>query len=284
MNQVVLAHELRHALQDQYEDLYSFLDESVSDFDDRRLAWMSLLEGDATLVMERFVKLRLGRSARAGGRRRRTRGGGARGTRAVRLAGGPAGRARPARAALRRGPRVRPRGLGARRAAALREAWGRPPESTEQVLHPEKFFERERPRAVAPLSPPPGARLVSSGVLGELLLRTLVEGDGWPGDRGLGGDGWRLGTSGGGRRSPGAASGTARRTRPSSTPPCARASRGGQRRRARGEFEVFRARAGSASRCAGRRARWSSPPPTTHGSSSGCSRARLPLADPGAGR
>ena len=60
MNQIVLAHELRHALQDQYRDLHAQLGDDVTDFDDRRLAWMSLLEGDATLVMERFVKLRLG--------------------------------------------------------------------------------------------------------------------------------------------------------------------------------------------------------------------------------
>jgi hypothetical protein len=60
MNQIVLVHELRHAQQDQYQGLDGFLDDDVSDFDDRRLAWTSLLEGDATLVMERFVRLRLG--------------------------------------------------------------------------------------------------------------------------------------------------------------------------------------------------------------------------------
>ena len=81
MNQIVLAHELRHALQDQYRDLHAQLGDDVTDFDDRRLAWMSLLEGDATLVMERFVKLRLGlpggddgvgaRDGQRGARRRR---------------------------------------------------------------------------------------------------------------------------------------------------------------------------------------------------------------------
>ena len=38
MNQLVLAHELRHAQQDQYRRSHGFLDEDVSDFDDRRLA------------------------------------------------------------------------------------------------------------------------------------------------------------------------------------------------------------------------------------------------------
>ncbi len=60
MNQIVLAHEMRHALQDQYADLHAQLTESECDFDDRRLAVLSLYEGDATLVMERFLQARLG--------------------------------------------------------------------------------------------------------------------------------------------------------------------------------------------------------------------------------
>jgi hypothetical protein len=81
---------------------------------------------------------------------------------------------------------------------ALREAWGRPPESTEQVLHPAKFFSREKPRVVAPVvGAPSGARLVSEGVLGEMLLRTLVEGAGLAATEGWGGDGWRLWDVGG---------------------------------------------------------------------------------------
>ena len=60
-NQLILAHELRHALQDQYVALQGRCPDDVSDFDDRRLAWVSLLEGDATLVMERFLVRRLPR-------------------------------------------------------------------------------------------------------------------------------------------------------------------------------------------------------------------------------
>ncbi len=78
-------------------------------------------------------------------------------------------------------------------APALREAWGRPPESTEQVLHPGKYFARERPLAVRPAVPAPaGARLLSEGVLGELLLRTLLEDGAETAAAGWGGDGWRL--------------------------------------------------------------------------------------------
>jgi len=192
MNQVVLAHELRHALQDQYAELHSYLDADVTDFDDRRLAWTSLLEGDATLVMERFVRQRLE-------------------TLGVKVEGGEADPATlgatglfdvPGAPPVVRDQLVEPylAGLAFARAiwsrggaGAMREAWKHPPESTEQVLHPAKFFARERPRRVVPsLRAPAGSRLVSEGVLGELLLRTLVEEGGGPATEGWGGDSWRL--------------------------------------------------------------------------------------------
>jgi hypothetical protein len=191
MNQVVLAHELRHALQDQYEDLHSVLDADVSDFDDRRLAWTSLLEGDATLVMERFVRLRLGALGVAVGSEADTAALGAPGLFDV-----------PGAPPVVRDQLVEPylAGLAFARtlwtrggSAAMRQAWKRPPDSTEQVLHPGKYFARERPRSVEPsVRPPGGSRLVSRGVLGEMLLRTLVEEGGGPATEGWGGDSWRL--------------------------------------------------------------------------------------------
>jgi hypothetical protein len=191
MNQVVLAHELRHALQDQYQTLDGFLGDDVSDFDDRRLAWTSLLEGDATLVMERFVKLRLG----ALGAPAEPEGDAA-------ALGAPGLFDVPGAPPVVRDQLVEPylAGLEFARAlwkrggpAAMKDAWKEPPESTEQVLHPEKYFAGERPRRVRPsLAAPSGSRLVSEGVLGELLLRTLVEPGGGPATEGWAGDGWRL--------------------------------------------------------------------------------------------
>ena len=192
MNQIVLAHELRHALQDQYRDLYSYLGDEVTDFDDRRVAWMSLLEGDATLVMERFVKLRLGLSgdeASEGGLE-------SAGLGAPSLYDLPDAPPvvrdhlmQPYLAGLALCRAVRARGG----ATALRDAWVSPPESTEQVLHPERFFAREPPRRVVPSLPAPsGARLLSEGTLGELLLRSLLEPGAEAAAEGWGGDGWRL--------------------------------------------------------------------------------------------
>ena len=44
MNQLILAHELRHALQDQHADVHAVLPEAVGDFDDRRLAYLAVLD------------------------------------------------------------------------------------------------------------------------------------------------------------------------------------------------------------------------------------------------
>ncbi|MGQ9618508.1 MAG: hypothetical protein ACUVUG_06050, partial [Candidatus Aminicenantia bacterium] len=54
LNSIVIAHELRHAIQDQHlkiRDLFG----SLSDFDDRKIAVLSILEGDATLIMLLFA-------------------------------------------------------------------------------------------------------------------------------------------------------------------------------------------------------------------------------------
>lgn len=195
MNQIVLAHELRHALQDQYADLHWQIPDDVGDFDDRRIAWMCLLEGDATLVMERFLLGRLGGlgAALPGGL-----GGGA-GSSDMPLTGlASLSNAPP----VVRDQLVMPYLVGRELARAIesregadgmRDAWLRPPESTEQVLHPEKFFFREPPRQVWPRREPSRGRVLSEGVLGELLLRTLLEeADNAPGAAGWGGDGWRL--------------------------------------------------------------------------------------------
>ncbi|HEY8233159.1 MAG TPA: hypothetical protein VIJ10_10895 [Vicinamibacteria bacterium] len=194
MNQIVLAHELRHALQDQYRDLHGQLGDDVTDFDDRRLAWMSLLEGDATLVMERFVKLRLGLP---GGEDA-----GAAGGMDAAGMGAPGLYDLPDAPPVIRDHLMQPylAGLVLARAiwsrggaSAMQDAWSRPPVSMEQVLHPERYFAAEPARRVTPaLAPPPGAWLLCEGTLGELLLRTLLEPGGERAAEGWGGDGFRL--------------------------------------------------------------------------------------------
>ena len=131
-NQIILSHELRHALQDQYMDLHQALPASVGDFDDRRLALMSLVEGDATLVMEKFLARRLGFDGT--------------GLDLGALTMAPSV-ALPDAPPVLRDQLILPYLLGRQFASALfqkggwagvRGAWERPPASTEQVLHPEK--------------------------------------------------------------------------------------------------------------------------------------------------
>jgi hypothetical protein len=182
-NQLILSHELRHALQDQYVDVHHSLPDSVGDYDDRRLAWLSLLEGDATWVMERFLLRRLP--------------GGEEAEEALGSVALPTPSV-PGAPPVVRDQLVLPylvgrefaRALWKRGGAeALKEAWRHPPESTEQVLHPEKYFSHELPRPVEVSYVPPGGKLLGEGVLGELLMRTLLgEGEeanaaGWGGDR-----------------------------------------------------------------------------------------------------
>ena len=182
-NQIVLAHELRHALQDQYIEVHRVVPSSVGDFDDRRVAFMALLEGDATMVMERFLMKRLGVPASAAPIDL-----GAAGLAATTLPGVPpilrdhlivpylAGRDF-VRAIHERGGWH-----------AVRKAWTDPPRSTEQVLHPAKYLSREEPRRVTGIAAPARGRLLQEGVLGEALTRTLLgEGSeaaaaGWGGD------------------------------------------------------------------------------------------------------
>ena len=179
-NQLILSHELRHALQDQYANVHDALPASVGDFDDRRIAYLSLLEGDATLVMERFLLRRVP------GMEDSDLSGLSMPTPAV--PGAPKVLADQlvlpyivgrdfARAVWQRGGWE-----------AIKAAWSRPPESSEQVLHPEKFFAREAAQRVDIAYQPPGGTPVNEGVLGEMLTRTLLgEGSdaaaaGWGGD------------------------------------------------------------------------------------------------------
>ena len=186
-NQLILSHEMRHALQDQYADLHDMLPASVGDFDDRRIAFLSVLEGDATLVMERFLMRKLG---------------GGEGDKDKEEEMPPFSMPVPPMPnvpPVLRDQLLLPYFAGRDFAQALqkkggwdavKQAWVRPPESTEQILHPEKYDAREGPKPVELSYAPRGGRMINEGVLGEVLVKTFL-GDaasdeasaGWGGDR-----------------------------------------------------------------------------------------------------
>jgi hypothetical protein len=187
-NQLILSHEMRHALQDQYADLHDMLPPSVGDFDDRRIAFLSVLEGDATLVMERFLVRKLG-VGEAGKDEEMP---------PFSMPVPPMPNVPP----VLRDQLLLPYFAGRDFAQSLqkkggwdavKQAWARPPESTEQILHPEKYDAREGPRPVDLSYAPRGGRVINEGVMGEVLVKTFLgEGTSDQASAGWGGDRYRV--------------------------------------------------------------------------------------------
>jgi hypothetical protein len=193
MQRPALAHEITHGLQDQHFDLRKFT-AGLKGNADRQLARAALVEGDGTGVMLEFA---LGVDLGS-------------------LPPGVMGMLKPlmqsfSSPTFQRTPRflrevlIFPYTAGLEFIATLRRrlAWSkinafylRPPESTEQVLHPEKFLAGERPLLITPRPLPAlkGSREVWQDTLGEAQLRLYLEqhvdkeraataAAGWGGDR-----------------------------------------------------------------------------------------------------
>jgi len=172
VNAMALVHELRHAIQDQRFNLAAILGD-YSDFDDRRLAALAAIEGDATLVMikqlgfdpdfflrsfnmDSLLSLApvLGQSS---------------------LTHAPA---------IIKSQLLMPyrEGLAFSNSIFKQKSWpgvnrvlAAPPQSTAQILHPEKYFSGEAPRIVAMRMTPKGYTAYHSGVIGEYYLNALLQ-------------------------------------------------------------------------------------------------------------
>lgn len=181
MNQLILSHELRHALQDQHLGLRRALGD-LSDYDDRRLAVLSFVEGDATLLMEQYL---------TGGERTEAT---ALGT----LLGGLGNESMDGRriAEMFAGPELRNAPpavreqlvvpyLEGRRLAGeihrrggfelLNECLRKLPRSMEQVLHTEKYLDRVDEPVDVNLIETAGEWIEFEGRVGELFIRVLFE-------------------------------------------------------------------------------------------------------------
>ena len=175
----VVAHELGHSLQFQHfhiPEVANVIDE------DARLARLSLLEGDAMLVMAAFAADRnhvpLSRVL-------------------VRMAEGALEASlQDYKAALEQSPELKsaapfqrerlefPYQSGASFVAQVHRAGGFalvnrlyevPPATTEQILHPQKYLAGELAVPVRAPATPPGFQSIRSGHVGELLLRAMLE-------------------------------------------------------------------------------------------------------------
>jgi hypothetical protein len=172
MNAMIIVHELRHALQDAHFNLSEILGQ-YSDFDDRKLAVLSAVEGDATFVMVIFNNFDpevLSSTISSD----------------PLISFSPIGNT----AQLYQAPDIvrhqltMPYIKGLRFVSAVykKKKWKGvnkilklPPDSTEQILHPEKYLKREQPIPVAIDYKPDGYNLYHTGVIGEYYLNILLK-------------------------------------------------------------------------------------------------------------
>jgi hypothetical protein len=185
INEMIVAHELNHALEDQVFELDT---EQAEESGDAGYAYRALVEGTASSLMYDYVGEHFKDEELFGG---------------LLSSAFSVSSTTPL-------PRFVMEGLtfpylnGAEFVAALREradgGWKlldlalrtRPPASTEQVLHPEKWIAVEAPLEVAPFELPEGWERVTGGVFGEWQTAQLIvtggpvrpeASEGWGGDR-----------------------------------------------------------------------------------------------------
>lgn len=190
-DRVTYAHEFTHSLQDQHYDLTALFARAEGN-SDYELALKALVEGDATLTMGLYAEQHLTAMDIANYQLESVRdfdlsglllGGG----------GGP----------LVESALYFPYRDGARFVAtlyatngwrAVNAAFAQPPRSTEQVLHPERYYAGDEPQALRLPPAPAGWRALAEDTLGELYLRIYLEHqlpievaipacEGWGGDR-----------------------------------------------------------------------------------------------------
>lgn len=181
MNQLILSHELRHAIQDQHVVIRDQL-QVESDFDDRRLAALCLIEGDASLLMEQYLTSGVTKQSPELANLFQAFSKGMSGAEVAAMFAGPALQSAPA---VVQEQLVAPYFQGRNLAVAvhaeggfarLNESLREPPRSMEQVLHPEKYLDGSDEPVTVRLPEARGRRADFEGTLGELLIRVLLSG------------------------------------------------------------------------------------------------------------
>jgi hypothetical protein len=194
-DEIILSHEIAHALQDQHFDLLK-LQGDPRDNGDRGFAVSALVEGDATQTMELYLRKTISL------------------TKALKLLTDVVKLLAMDQQKLDAAPRfvreslVRPYVDGWAFVRALKERGGlklvdralrSPPSSSEQILHPEKYLAREAPQEVSLSRLDPlfrrGWKMIHEDTMGELGISVLLKDSilaearareaaaGWGGDR-----------------------------------------------------------------------------------------------------
>lgn len=188
INSLVIVHELRHAIQDQHFDISALLGK-MSDYDDRKLAVLSALEGDATIVMIQYSGFdpeiladqmspdSVLSMAQAGN--------------TALLNQAPDIVKYQLLMPYINGLKFVSHILKKKKIGFMNRILHSPPESSEQILHPEKYLKKELPVAVSVSFRPQGYELYHDGVIGEYYINILMKSEynyrdvaaGWGGDR-----------------------------------------------------------------------------------------------------
>jgi hypothetical protein len=181
LNQLILSHELRHALQDQHFVIREKL-EVQSDYDDRRLAPLCLLEGDASVLMVQYLASGVGDKNPVVSNLLRAYSQSLSGAEIAEMFAGPALQEAPPVvqeqliAPYFEGQKFAARIFEMGGFALLNEKLAHPPRSMEQVLHPQKYLDAVDEPVTVPLPEVSGKSLVFEGTLGEFLIRVLLRG------------------------------------------------------------------------------------------------------------
>jgi hypothetical protein len=201
MQRPAMAHEIEHALQDQYFDLKRFA-QPIKDDGDRQLARSALVEGDGTMVMLEFQLQAMGGMVTSEQLSDVVAAMGKQLLQSSAMNDTPLFKNAPP---FLKETLMFPYLAGLNFIAQLKrsqpwtridEVWKSPPSTTEQVLHPEKYLAKEAGVVVTPAALPSlGARKeLRRDVLGELEMRVLFSqvlpdaeaekaAAGWGGDR-----------------------------------------------------------------------------------------------------
>ena len=193
---MVMAHEIAHVLQDQHFDLQKYAPTNKQNADEQ-LARQAVVEGDGIAVMIEVMAREAGNAGDPWASPDQAR------ALVKMMEAGDDGALSTAPLLLKESL-VFPYAAGLRLVAELRrtlpwarlnELYKRPPRSTEQVIHPEKWVRPEAPVPVLALKPLPQTRQLYSNIMGELLTsvffrqhgvtetRARAAAAGWGGDR-----------------------------------------------------------------------------------------------------
>ena len=178
MQEVALVHELAHALADQHFNLEKYI-QRANENDDGAMARMAVMEGQATWLMSEYMARRMGMSLRTSPAivsAMEAQMGAAAGQFPV-FDGAPLYLRESLLFPYAKGMLFQHAVIEKDGQAAFARVFERPPASTQQILHPEKYFAGDTPsNPPAPVVPAQGEyRILAEGSIGEFDHAVLLQ-------------------------------------------------------------------------------------------------------------